>query len=100
MTPAFAAFTAALVARLEADPDVIALVMVGSASGLPPAPDEFSDHDFFVITRTGAQERFRCECAWLPDAESIALSFRDTAHGLKVLYASGHIAEFAVFDLE
>jgi hypothetical protein len=26
------------------------------------------------------------------------LSFRETAHGLKVLYRSGHLLEFAVFD--
>jgi hypothetical protein len=63
-------------------------------------PDGFSDHDFFVVTRSGAQERYRTERAWLPDAADIALAFRETAHGVKVLYAGGHLAEFAAFDLD
>lgn len=67
MTPdAHAAFTSALVAALGADPDVLGLVLLGSSSGLPPVPDAYSDHDFFVVTRAGAQERFRTTFAWLP----------------------------------
>ncbi len=99
MTPAaHAAYTAALRARLEADPDVLGLVALGSTSGLPPGPDEHSDHDLFVVTRTGAQERFRADRSWLPDAAEIVLAFRETAHGVKALYASGHLVELAVFD--
>jgi hypothetical protein len=99
MTPAdHAAFTAALLARLSEDPDVLGLVTLGSSSGLAPLPDAFSDHDFFVVTRAGAQERFRQDLSWMPDAGAIVLAFRETAHGLKALYASGHLAEFAVFD--
>lgn len=94
------AFTAQLLERLASDPDVLGLVTLGSTSGLPPLPDAFSDHDFFVVTRPGAQERLRGDLGWLPDAAAIALSFRETAHGLKVLYGSGHLAEFAVFDLD
>lgn len=101
MTPeAHAAFTAALVSALATDPDVVGVVLLGSSSGLPPLPDPFSDHDFFVVTRPGVQERFRTTSSWLPDAAAIALTFRETAHGVKVLYAGGHLAEFAVFDLD
>ena len=101
MTPeAHAAFTAALVSALATDPDVVGVVLLGSSSGLPPLPDPFSDHDFFVVTRPGVQERFRTTLSWLPDAAAIALTFRETAHGVKVLYAGGHLAEFAVFDLD
>jgi len=45
-------------------------------SGEPPAPDEWSDHDFFVITPAGEQERMRTDLSWLPDAGQIALSYR------------------------
>jgi len=40
---AHAAFTAALVSALAADPDVVGVVLLGSSSGLPPPPDPFSD---------------------------------------------------------
>jgi hypothetical protein len=99
MTPAaHRAFTDRLVGRLAAEPDVLGVVLLGSTSGLPPGPDAFSDHDFVVVVRPGAQERLRSDLGWLPDAGEVALSFRETAHGLKVLYRSGHLAEFAVFD--
>ncbi|MFO0583473.1 MAG: hypothetical protein U0229_14475 [Anaeromyxobacter sp.] len=99
MTPAaHAAFTEAVRARLEADPDVLGLVGLGSTSGEPPLPDEVSDHDLWIVTRPGAQERFRTGLGWLPDAEAIVLSYRETAHGVKALYASGHLVELAVFD--
>jgi len=101
MTPdAHTAFTASLHATLTRAPEVLGLVLLGSSSGLPPLPDAFSDHDFFVVTTAGAQERYRSELAWLPDAAAIALHFRETAHGVKVLYEGGHLAEFAVFDLD
>ncbi len=101
MTPeAHAAFTAALVKRLDADPDVLGLVLLGSSSGDPPGPDAFSDHDLFVVTRSGAQERFRTDLSWLPNAADLVLSFRETAHGVRALDRSGHLVEFAVFDLD
>lgn len=101
MTPqAHAAFSATLAATLAADPDVVGLVLLGSSSGVSPVPDAYSDHDVFVVTRPGAQERFRTELGWLPDAGAIALAFRETPHGVKVLYAGGHLVEFAAFDLD
>jgi hypothetical protein len=92
------AFTEALLTRLAAEPEVLGLVTLGSTSGLPPGPDAFSDHDFFVVTMPGVQERWRRDLGWLPDAASVVLAFRETAHGVKALYASGHLVEFAVFD--
>jgi hypothetical protein len=101
MTPdAFQAFTDELLSKLSHEPQVVGLVTLGSTSGLPPAPDAFSDHDFFVVTAAGAQEKFRTDLSWLPDASDVVLAFRETPHGVKALYASGHLAEFAVFDLD
>ena len=46
------------------------------------------------------QEELRQDLRWLPAHERIAFSFRETEHGLKVIYDDGHMLEFAVFDLE
>jgi hypothetical protein len=93
------AFTLAILANLEPEADVLGLVGLGSTSGLPPAPDAFSDHDLFVVTRPGAQDRFRDDLGWLPSSQGpVALAFRETPHGVKALLASGHLVEFAAFD--
>jgi hypothetical protein len=58
-------------------------------------PDQFSDHDFFVIAADA--EALRGTTAWLPEPERIALWFRETAHGCKAVYDDGHLVEYAVF---
>ena len=90
-------FLDALVATLSADPHVLGLVLAGS-SARPERRDRWSDHDFLVVTVDGVQEQYRTDLTWLPEADDIAWSFRETAHGLKVLYRSGLLLEFAVFD--
>jgi len=101
MTPeTYAAFTTALLKRLDPDPEVLGLVLLGSSSGHPPLPDAFSDHDLFVVTRPGAQEQFRNDLRWLPNAADLVLTFRETAHGVRALDRNGHLVEFAVFDLD
>lgn len=93
-------FTAQLIQNLQADEHVVGLVLLGSTASENRLPDQWSDHDFFVITPAGVQEQFRTSTSWLPDSDSIAISLRETAHGLKILYTSGHLLEFAVFDLD
>jgi hypothetical protein len=101
MTPElYSRFTEELQRRIEADPRVVGLVALGSMAARDYLPDRWSDHDFFVIVHPGQQESFRNDRSWLPDAERIVLHLRETEHGLKVLYADGHLLEFAVFDLE
>ena len=68
-------------------------------AGRDYAPDEWSDHDFFLITHPGEQEALRRDLRWLPAHDRITFSFRETEHGLKVLYDDGHMIEFAVFDV-
>lgn len=92
-------FTAHLTERLAADPRVLGLVLLGSTAEGGRPPDAYSDHDFFVVVHPGAQDAFREHLAWLPPRGEITLHFRETAHGVKVLYADGHLLEFAVFDL-
>lgn len=96
----YRAFTRLLVDRLESDERVLGLVAVGSMAERDYAPDEWSDHDFFVVTRPGEQEAFRADLSWLPRADEIVLSLRETEHGLKVFYADAHLIEFAVFALD
>lgn len=91
------AFTATLLANLRADPRVLGLIAAGSMAATDHAPDEYSDHDFWIVTEPGAQEHFRTVYDWLPHADAIGLVFRETAHGLKVLYTFGHLVEYAVF---
>jgi len=98
--PEYRRFTRELRLRLESDPRVLGLVSVGSTAERDYAPDGWSDHDFFVVVAPGAQESFRSDLGWLPRSEEIALSFRETAHGVKVVLRDGHLLEFAVFDPE
>lgn len=97
---AYSAFTRELARRLGTDPRVVGLVALGSMSGDGPPADDFSDHDFFVVTLSGAQEAFRTDLGWLPGAERAVLVHRETEHGLKVILDDGHLLELAVFDLE
>ncbi len=76
---------------------IIGLVLVGSTAQTERV-DQWSDHDFFVITESGEQEPLRNDLSWLPNPENIAFWFRETEHGLKVVYASGNVLEFAIFD--
>lgn len=88
-----------LTANLAERDDVIGLVFVGSAADHSRF-DEWSDHDFFVVTKAGHAEALRQDLSWLPNPGDIEISPRETAHGLKVVYRDGHVLEFAVFDDE
>ncbi|MBN2471455.1 MAG: hypothetical protein JXN59_12085 [Anaerolineae bacterium] len=94
------AFTAALIANLRDDPRVLGLIAAGSMANTSHAPDAYSDHDFWIITEPGAQEHFRTVYDWLPECDRIALAFRETQHGVKLLYDFGHLVEYAVFAPE
>lgn len=97
VTPSVDPFVDALVARLGADPDIVGLVLAGS-SAETARRDRWSDHDFLVITADGTPERYRTDLTWLPDSADLGFWFRETPHGLKALYRSGLLVEFAVFD--
>lgn len=101
MTPhQYQTFIDQLTATLNDDPRVLGLIALGSMAQRDYQPDQYSDHDFFVIVIPGAQPALRQQLTWLPHADQIALAFMETAHGLKVVYESGHLLEFAVFDPE
>ena len=49
------------------------------------------------MTEDAEAEPMRTTLDWLPDHPRIAICVRETAHGLKVVYDSAHVLEFAVF---
>ncbi|WP_420631434.1 hypothetical protein [Candidatus Leptofilum sp.] len=91
-------FTDELTRKLDDDPRVLGLVALGSMAQQDYQPDEWSDHDFFVITIQGVQEDMRQDLSWLPRADELVFQFRETEHGVKALYRGGHLLEFAVFN--
>ncbi|MBT8216275.1 MAG: hypothetical protein HKN74_08700 [Acidimicrobiia bacterium] len=91
-------FTAELVAWAEANPAVIGLVALGSMARAGRDPDEWSDHDFWVVAETGAAPTIRDDPTWLPDHERIVLFNAETEHGRNVIYDDGHLIEQAVFE--
>ena len=92
-------FTTALQSWAEREPAVIGLIAAGSAAGGSHEPDEWSDHDFWVITSEAAAEPLRCDLGWLPDPDRIAMTYRETEHGVGAVYDDGHLVEVAVFTL-
>lgn len=90
-------FVAELVARLQPDPAILGLVATGSMAAIGILPDRYSDHDFWLVTTPEAAESWRADPGFLPRADEIAFAFRETAHGVKVVYRDGHLVEYAVF---
>jgi lincosamide nucleotidyltransferase B/F len=94
----FETYTERLRANLESAGEVIGLVTLGTTAD-PNLRDEWSDHDFWVLTKAGAQDSFVEDLSWLPDARNIALTVNHGSHRRTVLYQNGHKVEFAVFDV-
>lgn len=95
---AYQQFIERLTRNLEADSRVLGLVACGSMAQNHHMPDAWSDHDFWVVAQPGTSESFRADLSWLPDHEEIVLSFRETSHGVKIVYREGHLLESAVFE--
>jgi len=95
----YAAFTETLTRTLERDPRVLGLMSAGSMAGQTHQPDEWSDHDFWVVVEPDAVAWFKTHCEWLPGSDRIVLYVTDTVtDGVTAIYESGHLAEFAVSD--
>ena len=95
---AFDEFTVRLTAWAEQTPSVLGLVTLGSAAGISRQPDEWSDHDFFVVAREGEAQALRDDLSWLPYADRIAVRYAETLHGRGAIYDDGHLIEFGVFE--
>jgi hypothetical protein len=88
--------TARFVAWAERSERVVALVGVGSTSGLRAA-DRWSDHDLLIVTAdAGEAAQLRQDPARLPLPDDPVLAFTEPDHGLTVLLADGHLLELAI----
>ncbi len=94
----FTQFIASLHENLAARADVIGLVLAGSTADRKRV-DEWSDHDFGVITVDGVAERLHSDLSWLPDLPEVALAVREANDGSKVVYDDGHVLEFGITSL-
>jgi hypothetical protein len=83
--------------RLESDPRVRGLILLGSTAD-PTLRDTLSDHDFWVIAEPAALPDYLGATGWLPDADRILLTIRHGASHRTVLYRHRHKVEYAVFD--
>lgn len=95
---AFDIYTERLRAALDSAREVIGLVTLGTTVD-SNFRDEWSDHDFWVITKAGEQDFFLKDLSWLPDAHNIAIT---VCHGKRyrtVVYHNRHKVEFAVLDI-
>lgn len=77
---------------------MIGLVTLGSTAD-PAFRDEWSDHDFWVITQPGAQDSLVEDLSWLPDYENILLEVSHKPHGRTILFRNRHKVEFAALDV-
>lgn len=97
----FDRFTAGLAAWAAEADGVLGLVLLGSTAATTHPPDDWSDHDVYVIAEPRIAEALRDSTAWLPGRGApVVLHERDTAHGAWVVYADGHLLEYAVFTPE
>lgn len=62
--------------------------------------DDYSDLDFFVITKPGQKQRFLDQLDWLESAHPLSFIFQNTVDGFKLLFADGIYGECAIFELD
>jgi len=97
-TQDYQAFTDTLQHNLENDPRVVGLIAAGSMARQSHEPDEWSDHDFWLVVQPDAVDWFVHNHEWFPDYQQIVLFFREPHGGMKVVYHNAHLLEFAITD--
>jgi hypothetical protein len=93
----FENYTERLRVSLESVREVLGLVVLGSTAD-STLRDEWSDHDFWIITEVGAQYALLEDLTWLPDYQNIALAVKHLPHGRTIVFRNRHKVEFAIFD--
>ncbi len=83
---------------VAAEPDALALIGMGSVGLELDRLDDYSDLDFFVIVKDGAQAAFLDDLAWLERVAPVAYRFRNNHDAIKLLFADGIFCEFAVLS--
>ena len=83
---------------LKKSEKALALLGLGSVGIELGRLDEYSDLDFFVITKIGCKSYFLDNLDWLKSISDLAFYFQNTKDGYKVLFDDGIFCEFAVFE--
>lgn len=83
---------------LELSGNALALLALGSCGNNKDMMDEYSDLDFFVITKPGYKKYYMDHLDWLLCISSAGFYFRNTEDGYKYFYEDGVFCEFAVFE--
>ena len=91
-------YTERLRASLESVREVLGLVVLGSTAD-STLRDQWSDHDFWIITEAGKQDVLLEDLSWLPDYENIAITVKHLPHGRTMIFRNRHKVEFAIFDV-
>lgn len=91
----FSAYTDDLEQQAISTPGVRGIVLLGSTSQAGASRrDEWSDHDFYAVLDSGAEDDLRRRLPFLPHPERIVLVAREGRDGCCVLYDDGHQLEF------
>jgi hypothetical protein len=94
----YAEYTSQIRAAVSADPQVVGLIALGSTAERK-FRDDWSDHDFWIITKPGREEHYLDSVDWMPDSHRILLTARHGANNRTAIYWDGHKVEFAAYDL-
>ncbi len=95
----FDEFIATLTATAAQHPNIVGFVGLGSTAHRDRT-DDWSDHDFALVTTEGAQDAFRSDLSWLPWSTEIALSVIENHGGMKVIYDNGHVLEYGISSVD
>lgn len=95
----FRSFSDTLVANLADDTRVLGIVALGSMAEVDYAPDQWSDHDCFVVTVPGAQEALLADLSWLPRFAGLVYVAPEGVHGFRAIYDDGHLVEPVVLSM-
>lgn len=94
----FEDYIAELLEAVSALPQVVGLVLLGSTADRFRV-DEWSDHDFAVITEPDAAPKLLNDYSWLPHPEDIVMVMPDEDDGRRAMYFDGRMLEYAITDL-
>ncbi len=95
MAREFVEWRDAVVASLAQRDDVVGVAGAGSTAATARA-DTFSDLDLFILVLPGAEDRYRHQIDWLPDADEVVLHLVEWHGGGKVLFGDGRMIEWGV----
>jgi len=94
---AYHAYTQSLIDLAQTDDRIDSLIVLGSTAKTHHHPDQWSDHDFWLVVKEGTEDQFHNDLSWIPQIERKVLAFRETRHGWKVVFEDGHVLEYAIF---